>query len=56
MNLSSSLASNEGSVSVNYKLLDVLDLFLLLGVGLHLINLVLRLGPDVGRVVTTIVE
>ena len=37
-------------------LLDVGDFLLLLVVGLHLIDLVLGLGTDVGRVVTTVVD
>jgi hypothetical protein len=36
--------------------LDVLDFILLLLVRLHLVGLVLALGPDVGGVVTTVVE
>lgn len=38
------------------SLLDVLDLILLLLVGLHLVGLVLGLGTDVCRVVTSVRE
>jgi hypothetical protein len=36
--------------------LDVRDFLLLLGVGLHLVDLVFGPGSDIGRVVTTIVD
>lgn len=36
--------------------LDVGDFFLLLGVGLHLVDLVFGPGSDVGCVVTTVVD
>lgn len=49
-----SFRANRGESEKDDSLLDVLDLILLLLVSLHLVGFVLLLGPDVGRVVTTV--
>lgn len=44
------------SDSKDERTLDVGDFLLLLSVGLHLVDLVLRPGSDVGGIVTTVVD